>query len=103
MTGLARRFTYRSRAYDTKREAPVGIEPTNRGFADLCLTTWLRRRAEVITSHGRSRFSTRGDRGPDARQSLHRSEDHREVFVTVRGELPGVLRGGYLHGCSRRG
>ena len=25
-------------------EAPVGIEPTNGGFADLCLTTWLRRR-----------------------------------------------------------
>ena len=24
-------------------EAPVGIEPTNGGFADLCLTTWLRR------------------------------------------------------------
>ena len=27
-------------------EAPVGIEPTNGGFADLCLTTWLRRRGE---------------------------------------------------------
>src|SRR5687768_4514220 len=26
------------------KEAPVGIEPTNGGFADLCLTTWLRRR-----------------------------------------------------------
>src|SRR6476469_7781141 len=25
-------------------KAPVGIEPTNGGFADLCLTTWLRRR-----------------------------------------------------------
>jgi hypothetical protein len=28
----------------TPGEAPVGIEPTNGGFADLCLTTWLRRR-----------------------------------------------------------
>jgi hypothetical protein len=24
-------------------EAAVGIEPTDKGFADLCLTTWLRR------------------------------------------------------------
>src|SRR5436190_19156113 len=30
-------------------EAPVGIEPTNRGFADLCLTTWLRRQLIAAT------------------------------------------------------
>lgn len=27
-----------------KMEAEVGIEPTNGGFANLCLTTWLLRR-----------------------------------------------------------
>ena len=25
-------------------EAAIGIEPMDKGFADLCLTTWLRRR-----------------------------------------------------------
>jgi hypothetical protein len=25
-------------------EATAGIEPADKGFADLCLTTWLRRR-----------------------------------------------------------
>ena len=39
----------RSRKSLSYREAPVGIEPTNRGFADLCLTTWLRRQA--VKSH----------------------------------------------------
>jgi hypothetical protein len=34
------------------REAPVGIEPTNGGFADLCLTTWLRRRGIILAISG---------------------------------------------------
>ena len=32
----------------TKDEATVGFEPTNKGFANLCLATWLRRLKELI-------------------------------------------------------
>src|ERR1700686_2626496 len=45
------------------REAPVGIEPTNRGFADLCLTTWLRRRGARNCLH-HATFSTHPERAP---------------------------------------
>ena len=37
-----------------RKEAPGGFEPPNGGFADLCLTTWLRRR------HMRGGFATGG-------------------------------------------
>jgi hypothetical protein len=34
-------------------EAAIGIEPMNKGFADLCLTTWLRRLERVKDEGGR--------------------------------------------------
>ncbi len=33
-------------------EAAIGIEPMNKGFADLCLTTWLRRHEGRIKDEG---------------------------------------------------
>src|SRR6476660_423562 len=38
-------------------KAPVGIEPTDGGFADLCLTTWLRRR--MLWANNLARLSHR--------------------------------------------
>ena len=45
--------------YHPAGEAPVGIEPTNRGFADLCLTTWLRRQVmQRLNLAGRNLLET---------------------------------------------
>jgi hypothetical protein len=38
-------------------EAAIGIEPMNKGFADLCLTTWLRRPERMKDEGGRMKKS----------------------------------------------
>ena len=44
-------------------EAAIGIEPMNKGFADLCLTTWLRRHGMSNAESGEMNKFTRKPKG----------------------------------------
>ena len=46
-TGIKGRVEKRKTATRAVFEATTGFEPVNGGFADLCLTTWPRRRRRV--------------------------------------------------------
>src|SRR2546426_7173614 len=78
-------------------EAPVGIEPTNRGFADLCLTTWLRRRGPRKSLEHYA-FSTHLDGAllpGDIEVSAGSGHNFVERLVTVR--LPGFGVAHFVH------
>jgi hypothetical protein len=85
-------------------EAPVGIEPTNRGFADLCLTTWLRRRGvgnwrdddAFSTHHADEEASPKGPplAGPYDHESATRPNAASPILITTAREgIDAELRG----------
>ena len=43
----------------TMCEAPGGLEPPHKGFADLSLTTWVRRHSILLTRYVASNISTK--------------------------------------------
>ena len=61
-------------------EAAIGIEPMDKGFADLCLTTWLRRLNSQTKGEGHScRMLSRGLRP----QSLERETGFEPATSTL--------------------
>ena len=55
--GFQRRLRY-SCCHMQRLEARGGIEPPSKGFADLCLTTWLPRRTFFSLPNRRTRILT---------------------------------------------
>ena len=91
------RFRAEARKPLCGKEAPVGIEPTNRGFADLCLTTWLRRRGPRKSLEHYA-FSTHLDGAllpGDIEVSAGSGHNFVDRLVTVR--LPGFGVAHFVH------
>ncbi len=74
-------------------EAAIGIEPMDKGFADLCLTTWLRRlvkeelhipKNEALCSH------------------IHRASVKRSGGISTAGEFAVDTFGWFHYSDSRR-
>jgi hypothetical protein len=76
-----------------KLEAEVGIEPTHKGFADPCLTTWLLRHDKarsLVEAASRASGSFRGQSG--AVQRLLPPMVHASLGGNLLG--PGIWKNG---------
>jgi hypothetical protein len=71
------------------REAPVGIEPTNGGFADLCLTTWLRRRMLWDNNLAPGPQLTQGDTARPAPPEFSPANADDRLPLASRGQVEG--------------
>ena len=83
-------------------EAPGGFEPPNGGFADLCLTTWLRRQQQGGVRqwpspprrsgpHMRRRFHRRSIPAADCRHQSGKPDSNRRPPPWQGGALPTEL------------